>query len=51
MRKKTLSKERAARTLTNLAMKHLVKYPPAEQAARIRVFRQKVATFKMTSAE
>jgi hypothetical protein len=51
MRKKTLSKDRAVRALTDLAMKHLAKYPPAEQEARIRAYRQKVATFTETSAE
>jgi hypothetical protein len=37
--------------LTDLAMDHLAKYPPAEQAARISAFRRKVATLKKTSAE
>jgi len=51
MPKKNLSKDRAARMLTDLAIKHLAKYPPAEQDARISAFRRKVATFKTTSAE
>jgi hypothetical protein len=51
MPKKKLSKDRAARALTDLAMKHLAKYPPAEQDARISAFRRKVATFTTTSAE
>jgi hypothetical protein len=49
MQKKTLSKERAARMLTDLAMGHLSQYSPAEQDARIRAFRLKAATSKKTS--
>ena len=49
MRKKTLSKERAAGMLTDIAMEHLAGYSPAQQDARIRAFSQKAATLKKTS--
>jgi hypothetical protein len=49
MPKKNLSKERAAKMLTNLALEHLSQYSPAEQDERIRAFRQKGATLKKTS--
>jgi hypothetical protein len=49
MQKKTLSKERAARMLTDIAMGRLASYSPAEQKARIRAFSKKVAALKKTS--
>lgn len=49
MPKKNLSKERAARMLTDIAMEHLAGYSPAEQDARIRAFSRKAATSKKTS--
>jgi hypothetical protein len=49
MRKKTLSKERAAAMLTDIAMEHLQGYSPVEQNARIRAFSRKAATLKKTS--
>jgi hypothetical protein len=49
MPKKSLSKDRAAKMLTDLAMKHLSSYSPSEQDARIRAFGKKAATLKKTS--
>jgi hypothetical protein len=49
MPKKNLSKARAARMLTDIAMEHLATYSPAEQNARIRAFSKKAATLKKTS--
>jgi hypothetical protein len=49
MLKKNLSKGRAARILTDIAMKHLASYSPAGEKARVRAFSKKVATVKKIS--
>ncbi len=51
VRRKKLTREQAARKLTDLTMEHLAQYTPAERDARIKAFGRVVAKLSAKRAK